>query len=164
MSMVWIFVNFRLFSMIYLRTRAVWGKYEGFCRGISSGHDRRGLRSIRALYLAWRALKVFFRWEWIRRFPGRPYFIFIRTILCVFCTSVDQTADNFRTLCAGNTGDRHRRQQQQCREHATTSWLQFHTTCCIAHSWLHWTLVWCVSGSPWLVDPLTHYSGIRHRG
>ena len=39
-------------------------------RGRPSAHSRQGLGSICAVCLTWRALKVFFRREWTRRFPG----------------------------------------------------------------------------------------------
>ena len=67
-----VFVNFWcLFAHTYLFVRAPCAEtLKGVDRGRPSGHGRRGLGSIRAVCCAWRALKIAFRREWIRRFPG----------------------------------------------------------------------------------------------
>ena len=51
---------FRLLSNTSLRTSTFRQNAEYADTGSPSGHDGRGLSSIRALELAWQALKVFF--------------------------------------------------------------------------------------------------------
>ena len=51
---------FCLFSIVSVRTLAVWAKAVAFYRGRPSGHGRQGLGAIRAVWRAWRALEDFF--------------------------------------------------------------------------------------------------------
>ena len=79
---------FRLFWIVSLRTSTFSQNAKYVDTGRPSEACGRGLSSIRALQLAWRALKVFFRWEWIRRFPGlavqRIFILIVPTIFWVF--------------------------------------------------------------------------------
>ena len=59
-----------VFSRFYLFVRALLAEtLKGF-EGEGRPDSGRGLSLIRALWRSWQALKVFFRREWIRRFPG----------------------------------------------------------------------------------------------
>ena len=112
-----IFVCFRS----YLFVRAPFGEkrifFCVFCSASPSGVDRRGLSSIRAKYLAWRALNFFpggSGYDHLLVFLHAALFRFhtsyARTILRVFLHGAQQPR---RTLCAGSTDDRRRQQQQQ---------------------------------------------------
>ena len=67
------------FSLVYLRTRTVRTNAMKVGRRRPSGHNRRGLGAIRAVCRAWRALKSFFRHEWI--IDGFPGFLF-KAFIC----------------------------------------------------------------------------------
>ena len=61
-----------MFWIVSLRTSTFSRNAMYFDTGRPSGTCGRGFSSIRALQLAWCALKSFFRREWIGRFPGFP--------------------------------------------------------------------------------------------
>ena len=69
-----------MFWIVSLRTSTFSRNAMYFDTGRPSGTCGRGFSSIRALQLAWCALKSFFRREWIGRFPG---FLCMRPILYV---------------------------------------------------------------------------------
>ena len=83
-----------------------------------SGICGRGLSSIRALQLAWRALKVFIWREWMRRFPG---------ILCLGTTRYFASTCRQNLVCrfplsqAHSTGHTPQLDNRTCGEHDVTS-------------------------------------------
>ena len=73
--------------------------------------------------------------------PKKSVCVSQTTNLPSFCTELSGRQLSFaRSALGAQTTDRRRQQQQQCRERATTSWLQFYTTCCIPHSCFYRTL------------------------
>ena len=102
----------------YLRVRALLAKSLKVRRHRKpSGTCRRGLSSIRALRLAWRALKLFFFREWIRRFPG---FLCMRPILYV---RTGKILSLFVALCQQAHSPEHTPQvdNRTCREYDVTT-------------------------------------------
>ena len=106
----------------YLRVRALLAKSLKVRRHRKpSGTCRRGLSSIRALRLAWRALKLFFFREWIRRFPGflcmRPI-LYVRAgkILTVF-VALSLTSTQTRTYTTGRQQNMQRARRYNAAAH-----------------------------------------------
>ena len=70
----------------YLFVRAPFADAKGVDRGRSSGHCRRCLGAIRAVWSAWRALKVFFLPE-MDNTISRSFYVLHETLFCILCFS-----------------------------------------------------------------------------
>ena len=128
----------------YLFVRALLAKTLTYVdTGRSSGTCGRGLSSIRPLQLACRAHKVFFfRWEWIRRYPGflcmRPI-LYVRVKKCLFLLP-SPTSTQPRTYTTGRQQNmqRARRYNAAVHKHEQATPCACDTPICAILLWLQY--------------------------